>query len=214
MAGKQLGFGAPLATPGNVRGRILRPAHQAISTEGPSSFDIACSEKLHKFMAVASPQESEEEQLKRVHVITSLSKIFQDWVLSVCLSKGLPSEVASAAGGQLFTSGSYRLGVNEKGMDIDTICVAPAMVTREDFFESLKVILEDHESVEDLSSIDEAFVPLITFEFDGVKVDLLFARLPLERISADIDINDDMILRGVDSRTEKVSPCSRPLVVM
>ena len=171
--------------------RTLRPALPAINTDPPSQYDIDCSERLHTYMAAASPQESEEEQLKRVHVLSSLSAMFEDWVRSVCLSKGLPPEVANAAGGQVYTSGSYRLGVNEIGMDIDTICVAPAVVTREDFFESLKVILEDHDSVENLSSIESATVPIITFDFDGVNIDLLFANLPVERVTADIDINDD-----------------------
>lgn len=71
-------------------------------------------------------------------MLSSLAAIFEDWVRSVCLSKGLSPEAAAAAGGALFTSGSYRLGVNERGMDIDTICVAPRSVTREDFFFSLK----------------------------------------------------------------------------
>ena len=55
-------------------------------------------------------------------------------------------------------------------MDIDTICVAPRPVTREDFFGSLQAILEDHDSVENLSSIPGAAVPIITFDYDGVRI--------------------------------------------
>ena len=139
-------------------GRQLRPTTPAISEAPPSEFDLECSERLQRFMAKASPQESIEEQQKRMQILTTLASIFEEWVHSVCLYKGLSKEVADQAGGQVFTSGSYRLGVNEKGMDIDTICVAPRMVTREDFFDSLKVILEDHESVTNLSSIETAMV--------------------------------------------------------
>ncbi|KAL1504417.1 hypothetical protein AB1Y20_010823 [Prymnesium parvum] len=186
-----------------IGGRAIRPALPPISTEGPSAFDLKCTERLMEFMASASPQESEEEQLKRVHVLSSIDTIFKEWVRSVCLSKGLPAEVVNAAGGAVFTSGSYRLGVNERGMDIDTICVAPREVTRHDFFDTLKACLEDHDSVENLSAIESATVPIITFDFDGVNVDLLFASLPLDRVTPDIDINNDAILQGVDVGTEK-----------
>ena len=98
---------------------------------------------------------------------------------------GVPAaaaDVADRAGGQVYTSGSYRLGINEKGMDIDTICVAPRHVTREDFFDSLKVILEDHDSVENLVAVATATVPIIPFDFDDVNIELLFASLPLDSV--------------------------------
>ena len=141
-----------------------------ISDELPTAFDVACSERLERFMEEASPLETADEQLKRQQILAALAAIFQDWVRSVCLSKGLTADVADRAGGQVYTSGSYRLGINEKGMDIDTICVAPQPVTREDFFGSLQAILEDHDSVENLSSIPGAAVPIITFDYDGVRV--------------------------------------------
>lgn len=136
-------------------------------------------------------------------ILATLTAIFEDWVRSVCLAQGLPEDIANAAGGKVFTSGSYRLGFNEKAMDLDICCVAPRMVTRHDFFDSLKAILEDHDSVENLSSIESAAVPMIAFEYDGVDIDLLFATVPLESIPRDWDINDDNVLRGVDVGTEK-----------
>ena len=174
-----------------------------ISDELPTAFDVACSERLERFMEEASPLETADEQLKRQQILVALAAIFQDWVRSVCLSKGLTADVADRAGGQVYTSGSYRLGINEKGMDIDTICVAPRHVTREDFFDSLKVILEDHDSVENLSSIESAVVPIITFDFDSVNIDLLFASLPVDAVPRDFDINDDNVLRGADVGSEK-----------
>ena len=57
--------------------------------------------------------------------------MFANWVRDVCIHKGYSEQVANNAGGGVFTSGSYRLGISESGMDIDTICVAPQMVKRE-----------------------------------------------------------------------------------
>jgi poly(A) polymerase len=53
----------------------------------------------------------------------------REWIRSVCTKRGLPQDVIDSADGQLFTSGSYRLGVHEPGADIDTILVAPNMCT-------------------------------------------------------------------------------------
>jgi hypothetical protein len=46
------------------------------------------------------------------------------WIKCVCPQKGYPGGVAQNVGEQLFTSGSYRLGVHEPGADIDTILVS------------------------------------------------------------------------------------------
>jgi poly(A) polymerase len=177
--------------------------NDAVDLAGPTAFDQMASEKLEAFMAVASPTETQEEQDKRTRIITTFTALFRDWVRSVCLAKGYDAETANRAGGLVLTSGSYRLGLNERGTNIDTICVAPRMVTRDDFFDSLKVILEDRDEVENLSAVETAKVPIITFDFDGVNLDLLFAQLPLDAVPETLDVNDDAVLQGVDFGTEK-----------
>ena len=43
----------------------------------------------------------------------------------------------------------------------------------------------------------------MTFDFDEVNIDLLFAAVPIDSVPRDFDINDDNVLRGVDQSTEK-----------
>ena len=113
--------------------RLPKAARDPISLDPATPFDLMCSEKLKAYMSVASPQESPEEQSKRNRIMHDISTVFRDWVRSVCSEvKGLAPDVADRAGGLVLTSGSYRLGLNERGMDIDTICVAPQMVSREE----------------------------------------------------------------------------------
>jgi poly(A) polymerase len=46
-------------------------------------------------------------------------------------------------------------------------------------------------------------VPILTFDWEGVNIDLLFARVAAPSVLPGIDIDDDAILSGVDSATEK-----------
>jgi poly(A) polymerase len=182
---------------------MLRQSMPAISTDPPTPYQLACTDKLNAYMEKAVPQETLEQQQTRMAILSDLTATFKEWVHSVCMAKGLPESVADAAGGAVFTSGSYRLGLNEVGMDIDTICVAPRMVTRQDFFETLKLILEDHESIENLVAISGAAVPIITFDYGDVNIDLLFAQLPLDSVPESIDLNNNSILRGLDTGTQR-----------
>ena len=43
--------------------------------------------------------------------------------------------------------GSYRLGVHFAGTDIDTICVFPNFITKEDFLEKFKVFIEGKDNI-------------------------------------------------------------------
>ena len=89
----------------------------------------------------------------------------------------MPEEEAIAAGGKLYISGSHKLGVREPKADIDTVCVVPNFITKDHFFTILKEELRSQPLVTEFNSVETAVVPLITFDFDNVSIDLLFARL-------------------------------------
>lgn len=96
----------------------------------------------------------------------------------VSLAHGMPAEAASQAGGKIFTFGSYRLGVHGAGKsaitiasklralvyhasafvdtsilgsDIDTLCVVPRHVQREQFFSVMHNLLSKRPEVTELS---------------------------------------------------------------
>jgi hypothetical protein len=73
------------------------------------------------------------------------------FVRTVSLNRGLSEAAANAAGGKIFTFGSYRLGVHGPGTDIDTLCVVPKHVSREDFFDVFEHILREAEGVTEVS---------------------------------------------------------------
>ena len=104
------------------------------------------------------------------------------------------------SGGKIFTFGSYRLGVHAPTTDIDALCVAPKHVDREEhFFGSLYEILKEHPSVKNLYPVQKGFVPRIGMEFEGIEIDLIFARIYKSEVGDDLeDLLDDNILKGCD----------------
>ncbi|KAI0776173.1 polymerase [Trametes elegans] len=144
--------------------------------------------------------ESEEESKTREIVLGRLAALIKKFVHRVSLARGLSEAAATAAGGKIYTYGSYRLGVHGPGTDIDTLCVVPRHVTREDFFNVLEGMLREMEGATAVSGVPEAYVPIITTEISGIPIDLVFAQLNMPSIPDDLDLQDDNLLRNLDDR--------------
>ena len=65
--------------------------------------------------------------------------------------RGFSETMASTAGGKIFTFGSYRLGVHAPGSDIDTLCVVPKQIERDDFFTHFEPMLRGFEGATDVA---------------------------------------------------------------
>ncbi|KAH9817241.1 Poly(A) polymerase central domain-containing protein [Melampsora americana] len=142
----------------------------------------------------------QEEARARELVLGRLNLLVKEFVIKVSLALGMSDHVARETGGKIFTFGSYRLGVHGPGSDIDTLCVVPRQVTREHFFEILPQMLKERPEVTELSTVPEAFVPIISLKFSGIEVDLLFARLALPSVPDDLELKDDALLKNLDDR--------------
>ncbi|CAK7215402.1 polynucleotide adenylyltransferase, partial [Sporothrix curviconia] len=104
---------------------------------------------------------------------------------------------------KVFTYGSFRLGVYMPGSDIDTLIVAPKYVTREDYFRYFPEMLKAMSppgAITDLTAVEEAFVPIIKFEYSDISIDLIFSRVLLTQLPADErwGLKDSNLLRGLD----------------
>ena len=213
----------PDATPSidmstKIGGRIVKPFLPVVDANPPSALDISFNESLKDFIQENVPLESKEGIQRRERVLNRMGTLCREWIRNVCTKRGLPKDVVESAGGQLFTSGSYRLGVHEPGADIDSILVVPNVCTRQDFFgtleteageaphrdpDSLAERIRTHPDVTNFVPVEGAAVPILTFDWEGVNIDLLFARLNSASVPDDFDIDNDAVLDGVDSATEK-----------
>eukprot|EP01114_Cavostelium_apophysatum_P005495 TRINITY_DN1654_c0_g1_i1.p1 TRINITY_DN1654_c0_g1~~TRINITY_DN1654_c0_g1_i1.p1 ORF type:complete len:636 (-),score=113.17 TRINITY_DN1654_c0_g1_i1:158-2065(-) len=174
---------------------------EPISKAYPTALDLKNTEELEKVLRGFGLFESNEESQKREEVLGKLNVIVKEWVRQISISKGFTEQIASETGAKIFTFGSYRLGVHGTGSDIDTLCVCPRHVERNDFFTTLYSALEKNPEVAELTAVPDAHVPVINMKFDGVYMDLLFARLALAIIPEDLDLLDINNLKNLDEKS-------------
>nr|BAB39139.1 poly(A) polymerase [Carassius auratus] len=172
----------------------------SISLAFPREIDHIYTQKLTEAMKPFGVFEGEDELNHRLAVLGKLNSFVKEWIAEISDSKNLPPSSVTNVGGKIFTFGSYRLGVHTKGADIDALCVAPRHIERTDFFSSFFEKLKRHDEIKDLRAVEDAFVPVIKFKFDGIEIDLLFARLALQSIPDNLDLRGDSLLRNLDIR--------------
>ena len=96
-----------------------------------------------------------------MEVLSRMNALVKNWIRDLSIEKNMPANLAETVGGCVYTFGSYRLGVHNKGADIDALCVVPRHILREDYFSSFYEILKAQAEVTDLRAVPDAFVPVI-----------------------------------------------------
>ncbi|KAI1303884.1 polynucleotide adenylyltransferase [Mortierella claussenii] len=171
-----------------------------ISEAFPTPEDLESTDRLVQTLKDQGLFESEEESKRREIVLGKLDKMVKEFVYQISLRRNHPESIAREAGGKIFTFGSYRLGVHGSGSDIDTLCVVPKHVQREDFFDEMHEMLRRRPEVTELAAVPDAFTPVINMKFSDIPIDLTFARLGLTTIPDSLDLSDDSLLRNLDDR--------------
>ncbi|BFZ62109.1 polynucleotide adenylyltransferase [Saitoella coloradoensis] len=175
---------------------VTPPISMALPTDAENKMNNLLIEELKAQGSFESPEESE----KRVKVLNEIQKMTEEFVKTVSMDKGMTEQMAKDCGGKIFTYGSYRLGVYGPGSDIDTLVVVPRHITREDFFKTFDKMLRARPEVDELSSVPDAYVPIIKMEFSGISIDLIFARLAIPQVPLSLELDDNNLLRNVDER--------------
>lgn len=171
-----------------------------ISLANPTPKENELNDLLIKELKVKGSFESEAATKKRVEVLNILQKLTDEFVYRVSISKNMSEGLARDAGGKIFTYGSYRLGVYGPGSDIDTLVVVPKHISRNDFFEIFVDLLKQRPELEELAPVPDAFVPIIKIEFNGIAIDLNFAKLDIPRVPKDLTLDDKTLLRNIDEK--------------
>ena len=205
---------------------ILLTPHSVLSLKDSSSEEHALTDFFeNRLKTLYEYEDSPEERLLKDQAFLELKQIIQSWLSEVAASSeisSLPTKDSAYSlktvknrisaenpnsSGNLLIFGSFRMQVNHKESDLDTICIVPSFVSRDaHFFGLLLQTLKSHAKVSDIYPISDAMVPLIKLKFSTIPVDILFARLELPEIPAnlsDFSANDDILLRNIDEKSYK-----------
>ncbi|XP_062089183.1 nuclear poly(A) polymerase 1-like [Humulus lupulus] len=165
---------------------------EPISMGGPTEYDVMKTKEPEECLQDAGLYESQEEAVGREEILGRLDQIAKVWAKTISRAKGFNEQLVQEANAKIFTFGSYRLGVHGPGADIDTLCVGPRYATREEgFFGELHRMLAEMPEVTELHPVPDAHVPVLSFKFGGVSIDLLYAKLILWVIP---EVSTDFIL--------------------
>lgn len=171
-----------------------------ISSAGPTAAENILNDQLIEELKRQGSFESKAETEKRVEVLKLLQELTQEFVRQVSLQKHMTEGMAKAAGGKIFTFGSYRLGVYGPGSDIDTLVVVPKHVSREDFFEVFDRLLRKRPELDEIASVPDAFVPIIKMKMSGISIDLICARLDIPSVPVDLTLEDKNLLKNIEEK--------------
>ncbi|KAI0122194.1 Poly(A) polymerase [Daldinia grandis] len=178
-----------------------------ISVALPTSAETQSTHLLLEELRRQNTFESAAETKKREKVLIDLQRIADEFVRRVAREKEPQNEVLIRdARGEVFTYGSFCLGVYGPGSDIDTLVTAPRYVTRDDYFKYFPSLLQEmapEGAVTDLTAVEDAFVPIIKFEYWGISIDLIFSRIAtLKQFPphGQLNLNNNEYLRGLDDR--------------
>ncbi|KAL4526209.1 hypothetical protein Ndes2437B_g07464 [Nannochloris sp. 'desiccata'] len=182
---------------------MVKSTIEPISLQGPSELDLRQSQDLEKFLISQNLYESQTEAELREEVLGRLDGIVKEWIKGVAELQGQPIEDANA---NIYTFGSYRLGVHGPGADIDTLCVGPSYAKREgDFFgtepHTMQSVLARTPGVEAFRAVTGAYVPVIEFKYSDISIDLLYAELAIPVVRHNLDIQATSTLRHCDDRS-------------
>ncbi|CAI4223647.1 unnamed protein product [Auanema sp. JU1783] len=173
---------------------------QPVSVAHPDEREMKMTEELIDCLRTYNLFETDEELQERIEVLRKVNSMVKQWVKEISVKK-MPSENCDIMGGKLFTFGSYRLGVHNRGADIDSLCVAPRHVDRHDFFTSFYELLQNDPAVTDLHAVEDAFVPVLKLRYSNIELDVLFSRLALKSIPDDQTLSDDALLKNLDEKS-------------
>ncbi|XP_051127918.1 nuclear poly(A) polymerase 3 isoform X2 [Andrographis paniculata] len=140
-----------------------------------------------------------DKEIKRRNAVDSLKKIVKQWVKRVAHRRGCPKSCIREASATILIYGSYGLGVDDHESDVDALCVGPCFATMdEDFFIVLRNMLASRPEVSELICVKDARVPLMRFNFDGVPIDLPYAKLSTVHIPENVDVLNPFFLANID----------------
>ncbi|KAI8618461.1 Poly(A) polymerase central domain-containing protein [Chytriomyces sp. MP71] len=176
---------APLFPPSRSYPGVVPP----LSLQGPAAQDAEDTQQLERMLVDHGHCDDAAALARREVAVDKIRRLFRLFVGD-----------NDNGGGAVRTFGSVAIGVASRDSDVDALCIGPRFISRDRFFKAFANTLKSAPGVSSLSTITEAFVPVISFDVDGIEMDIVYARLNMDHIPEDIDLSDDALLANLDER--------------
>ncbi|TMW67486.1 hypothetical protein Poli38472_011106 [Pythium oligandrum] len=170
----------------------LRQVVQPMHIGPPTEYDFRNTNGLMKCLNALAPLPAPEDLSAKHLVISELQRVADQWMRETFPDK--PEATAT-----LLLGGSWHLKVGQADSDLDIVALLPNFVTSEVFFDSLHKYLQSMPSVSKLVAMTKATAPILAFQLNGVRIDLLFARYTQDIVPKNLPIHSDRILAGMDA---------------
>jgi len=168
----------------------------------PEPSDFVATREMTAYLHEMGAFETAERKAQRDAALVGLTTVVEAWAARVSVIKGadgLNGEVKSQV--RVMTFGSSRLEVATPDADIDLVVIVAKHIERRDFFSALVGELIANPFVTELHPVKEARVPVVKLKWDGIDMDVLFARLSLSHIPPSLDLTSDTLLRNMDEQS-------------
>jgi poly(A) polymerase len=146
--------------------------------------------------------ESQAELHKKQKTLDLVNQLLKQCATDVMLNLGFTTNMIEAAGFETRPFGSYRLGVDGPGADVDLLCIGSRDLDRAAFMEHVNMVLEQTPNfATDISYIPDAFVPVIKCTIHGLSMDLLYVSLFYKKLEPNVNIFENSILTNLDRKS-------------
>ncbi len=182
-----------------------------LSEAGPTPMDMKLSADLEARLHLENVFESPEECTRREEVLGEINEVLQLWCRARSATKGIEEDLDPRC--NLYTFGSYRLGVHGPAADIDTLCIGPRHLTRaEDFFGSewteyegsFYLEMKNHTGTDSVVAVPDAVVPELKLVFRGFEIDIAYVCMSsYVSVPEDLDVCQTQILQNLDDASVK-----------
>ena len=191
---------APMAT-------LDKPLSEAY----PTLMDLKLSAELEARLHYENVFEAPDECARREEVLGEINEALQVWVRAASALKGIEDDLDPRC--NLYTFGSYRLGVHGPAADIDTLCIGPRHITRSDdffgsefsdFAGSFYETMKNHAGTDAIVAVPDAVVPELKLVFRGFEVDMAYTSLPTYvSVPEELDVCETSVLQNLDDASVK-----------
>ncbi|KAG7395621.1 hypothetical protein PHYBOEH_003421 [Phytophthora boehmeriae] len=185
--------------------RRVMPIVCPVEFAPPGEYDLRSTNGIMKCVNAIAPLPTTEQLTAKHLAINELQCIMDIWLRRTLddLEGRTGDETKSTTTATLLLGGSWHLKVGMAESDLDVVAFMPRKVTAEIFFSSLCEHLEQEASVSKLVARRKAAVPVLSFQLNSVRVDLLFAQFAQKHaVPKHLPFlpGDDMkVMRGMDA---------------